>query len=69
MQRDSVSSSAVKSVGFDAQTGCMEVEFNNGKLYSCKGVTAEEHYNMMSADSKGTFFNKHLRSKVFNRIP
>lgn len=61
MERKPVTSSLIKSVGFDA--GEMHIEFNNGAVYSYTGPKVEEHYNsLMSADSIGKHFGANVRN-------
>jgi len=41
----------------------MEVEFNNGKVYTYRGVSEEDHADFISADSVGKHFNHHIQGK------
>lgn len=60
MQRQPVTSSNIRSIGFE--NGAMEIEFTNGKVYRYTGPKVQEHYNgIMSAPSKGQYFGKHVR--------
>ena len=65
MERIDVSSSNVKSVGYDGESSTLEVEFNNGYLYHYTQVPSEIHNKFMSASSKGKFVNIFLK----NRFP
>lgn len=62
MHRDPVQSSNIKSVGYDASTGTLQVEFRNGGLFDYAGVTPEQHAEMMGADSVGRYFHGHIRN-------
>ena len=60
MQRTSVTSSTIKSIGFADR--CMHIEFNNGQVYEYTGPKIQEHYDgLMAAESKGKYFAKHIR--------
>lgn len=41
----------------------MTVKFTNGGTYRYEGVTAAQHAHMMTAESIGTHFHKHIRGK------
>lgn len=60
MNRTPVSSSNIKSVGFDK--GTLQVEFSNGRIYNYTGPkVAEHHAALMKAESKGRYFTQHIR--------
>lgn len=60
MNRQNVTSSNIRSIGFE--NGAMEIEFANGKVYRYTGPKVAEHYKaMMAAPSKGAYFGKHVR--------
>ena len=61
MNRTPISSSTIKSIGFE--NGEMHIEFNNGRVYSYTGPKVQEHYNaLISAQSVGKHFGAHVRS-------
>ncbi|HYJ78090.1 MAG TPA: KTSC domain-containing protein [Longimicrobiaceae bacterium] len=57
MQRTPVASSAVKSIGYDAEEETLEVEFANGGVYRYLEVPADEHERLLAAESIGTYMN------------
>lgn len=60
MERQPVTSSMIKSVGFDGTQ--MHIEFPNGKVYAYTGPkVAEHHAAMMKADSIGKYFGANVR--------
>lgn len=60
MKRNPVSSSNIRSAGFE--NGEMHIEFSNGRVYSYTGPRAEEHYNaLITAPSAGRYFAQHVR--------
>ena len=65
MQRTPVSSTQLTSVGYEAATFTLEVEFRKGGVYQYLGVSAEIHQQLMTAASIGTFFNTVIREGGF----
>ena len=61
MQRISVSSSNISSVGYDRQTNILEVEFSSGDIYQYFNVPEHLYNNLMGASSKGQFFNDYIK--------
>ena len=61
MTRQYVVSSELRSVGHDEQSLVLEVEFQSGGIYRYFAVPRELYLNLMSAESKGRFFNKWIR--------
>lgn len=69
MDRTSVESGALRSVGYDAESETLEVEFQSGKIYRYHGVPAETHEWLMRAPAKGVFFNRKIEGHYeFERI-
>ena len=63
MERKRVSSSNIRSIGYNAQDEILEVEFVNGGIYQYFGVPQKLHERFMAASSKGKFFSSHIRDK------
>lgn len=61
MQRQKIDSSHIASVGFDPQTGAMEIEFSNGNIGTHANVTQEKFDAFMASDSKGSAYHKMFR--------
>ena len=61
MNRVSVSSAVMRSVGYDAGTRVLEVVFNNGSVYEYLDVPGEHFDALLSSASKGHFFNSRVR--------
>lgn len=61
MKRISVKSSNIKSVGYDADTKIMEVEFSNSVIYQYADVSEKTHKSLMDAKSKGSYFHRSIR--------
>ena len=65
MNRVSVTSSNIKSVGWENES--MEVEFMNGAVYQYDGVPADVHQNLIEADSVGSFFHTEIKGNYAYR--
>ncbi|HVY05007.1 MAG TPA: KTSC domain-containing protein [Burkholderiales bacterium] len=60
MERKKVSSSAIRSVGFDERNRILEVEFSDGRVTQYSGVSAEVHRRLMSAPSIVSYFRDQI---------
>ncbi len=65
MDRTPVSSSNVNSIGYDADSQILEVEFNSGAIYQYSGVPECEYYGLINADSKGKYLNLNVKNRYF----
>jgi hypothetical protein len=63
MDRKPVTSSTIESVGYDALTAVLEVEFQGGCLYQYFMVPSSVHDGLMKAGSKGRFYGEFVRSR------
>lgn len=62
MERYSVASSNLASVGYDTATETLEVEFLNGSIYQYFNVRQNICDQMMQAGSKGRFLNTYIKN-------
>jgi len=62
MQRQSVASRNVKSIGYAPVTRILEVEFLNGSVYRYLGVPSSVYSGLMAASSKGTYLSQNVKS-------
>jgi hypothetical protein len=62
MYRESVSSSNLAAVGYDANSEILEIEFNHGGVYQYYDVPVSEYEALMSASSHGTYFAANIRN-------
>jgi hypothetical protein len=62
MQRTPVSSSEIQSIGYDAATQTLEVEFHSGGVYQYFDVPASEYQAFMAAASHGQYLNQHIKN-------
>ena len=69
MDRVNVVSRNIKSIGYDPSTNTLEVEFNTGSIYQYYTVPSSIYEGIMSAGSKGTYLNDHIKGKYpYKRI-
>ncbi|MBU3208702.1 KTSC domain-containing protein [Clostridium algidicarnis] len=61
MERTNVSSSNVHSIGYDANTKTLEVQFNNGSIYQYYDVPQSVYSGLMSASSHGSYLHVHVK--------
>ena len=66
MERVKVRSTDIVSVGYDSSFGILEVEFKRGSTYQYVNVPENVFKELMSADSIGSYFNKHIRDQYQN---
>jgi hypothetical protein len=57
-----VQSSLLASVGYCPFTCTFDVELRDGSLYRYYGVPAHICWNLLCADSKGRYFNRHVKT-------
>ncbi len=63
MTRAPVKSSNIQSVGYDAATRALEIEFKSGGVYRYHGVTLDEYHALVNSASLGSHFHHHIRSR------
>lgn len=63
MNRTSVSSSNLASIGYDAECLVLEVEFTNGRVYQYFDVPQGTYDELMSASSKGSYMNSIIKKQ------
>lgn len=61
MNRISVSSSNLKSVGYDSTTKVLEIEFHNGGIYQYFDVPESIYTGLISSSSHGSYFHRYIR--------
>ena len=63
MNRQPVTSSNLKSVGYDRANRILEIEFQNGRVYRYHGVPPEEYEELLRAPSLGRYFISNIRDE------
>ncbi|RRJ28722.1 KTSC domain-containing protein [Halocatena pleomorpha] len=61
MNRTSVSSSNLRSVGYDQDNRILEIEFNSNSVYRYFDVPSSIHANLMNASSHGKYFHRNIK--------
>ncbi len=61
MERISVESSNLASVGYDSVISTLEIEFHNGRIYQYFAVPQEIYDGLMNAASKGSYFHNNIK--------
>ncbi|HUZ30878.1 MAG TPA: helicase HerA-like domain-containing protein [Xanthobacteraceae bacterium] len=62
MERDLVASSTILSIGYEASSETLEIEFKNGGIYQYYNVPQTIYQQLMDATSKGQFHNAYIRN-------
>ncbi len=63
MEMIRVNSSAINAAGDDQATRRMRIIFEQGDGYDFCGVPFHVYEGLMSASSKGTYYNDHIRDQ------
>lgn len=69
MNRTPVSSSNLKSVGYDQSSNTLEIEFHGGRIYQYYKVPKEIYQGLMAASSHGKYHHRRIKgSYQYSRI-
>lgn len=63
MEMTLVESSTIAAIGYDETLKVLVIRFKQGGAYKYADVTPEDHAALMSAESKGKYFLKHIKPK------
>ena len=63
MKRRYLSSTAIRSIGYDAQLHLLEIEYVSGDVYLYHYVPENEYEQLAKAESKGTYVNQRIKPK------
>lgn len=63
MRRFSVPSASLRSIGYDVKRRVLEVEFLSGKIYRYFEVPGLLLLKLLTANSIGRYFNRHIRDR------
>ncbi|MGD9562145.1 MAG: KTSC domain-containing protein [Pyrinomonadaceae bacterium] len=61
MTRHRVSSSSIRSVGYDPENQILEIELRRGGVYQYFQVPPEAHQALIGASSIGRFYTKFIK--------
>ena len=59
----SLNSRDIALVGFDGETGILEVVFRTGGVYRYREVPETVYHGLMGAPSHGTFFQQKIKNR------
>ncbi len=65
VERVPVTSTHLQSVGYDASSRTLTIEFRDGTIYEYEGVPPEVHAELMNAKSHGKYFHRRIRNAGF----
>ena len=63
MERQSVKSRILRSVGYDDSRKILEIEFHTGLVYRYLGVPPKVYANLMQSGEIGKYFSEKVRPK------
>lgn len=63
MERQRVSSTNIRSVGYDSAMGTLEIEFQSGGVYQYSDVPEAVYSALMRASSKGRYLNDKIKDR------
>ncbi|MBU1975151.1 MAG: KTSC domain-containing protein [Nanoarchaeota archaeon] len=63
MERQSVKSSNLKSVGYDEEANILEIEFHSGSIYQYSDVPKEIVTGLLTAPSLGKYHHRMIKRK------
>lgn len=61
MTRTKVTSSHIRSVGYEPTSGTLHIEFNSGHVYEYKGVDEHYYQALMDSKSNGSAFHTYIK--------
>lgn len=57
-----IRSSSLEQVAFDCDQSILRVRFRDRTAYEYEGVPLQTYLDLLQADSKGAYFNRHIRN-------
>ncbi len=63
MDRESVQSSMIISIGYDPETSTLELEFNSGAVWQYYDVPESVFHDMRNSGSLGKYFHANIRGQ------
>lgn len=67
MDRQYVSSSNLRSVGYDAETETLEIQFNSSGIFQYYNVPERIYEGLMNASSKGSYLHTYIKHNYHYR--
>jgi hypothetical protein len=63
LERKTVKSRILRSVGYDDSTKILEIEFHTGLVYQYSGVPPKVYADLMHSDEIGKYFSEKVRPR------
>ena len=63
MARVDLQSTSLNAATYQDQSASLELEFRSGAIYRYRGVPEQVYQELLSAESKGRYFNQHIRNR------
>jgi hypothetical protein len=63
MARVNLNSTSLNAATYQDQSALLELEFRSGAIYHYSGVPAQTYQQLLRAQSKGGYFNRHIRNR------
>jgi len=63
MERQTVTSSNIHSIGYELATRTLEVEYNAGGIHQYLNLSPKLHVELMRAPSKGTYLSERIKNR------
>jgi hypothetical protein len=63
MERKSVSSSMIRSIGYEESISTLEIEFNSGVIWNYYDFPLSDWYEFDAAESHGKFFLRSIKGQ------
>ena len=64
MERETVRSSNLASIGYDEINNILEIEFNHGGIYQYLNVPLDVYEELINANSHGSYFSANIRNNT-----
>lgn len=65
MDQPTFSSTSIAAAAYDPATCTLDIRFHTGRHYRYFFVPVQTYRDLLSADSKGRYFNQHIRAAPF----
>ena len=65
MDNPTLSSTSIATAAYDPSTCTLDIRFHTGRHYRYFAVPAQIYQELLAADSKGRYFNQHIRAASF----
>jgi hypothetical protein len=63
MPRIELNSTGLQAATYQDQLARLELEFRSGAIYQYFGVSGQTYQELLLAQSKGTYFHRHIRDR------